>query len=164
MTIQRLILIVLLLQMSKIDTQRTCLTDCIINGLKGTPLVVSDGRCTKAPGQYCETVVSINYHTGQYTVEIRASSLASYASFIYALASDSLYFDVTYSCSQNDTCALEFAQRKLLDLSGRPYNSSVISSEIAPFLQETRPQGVGLICFDHEGMHCAKKPSQSNCP
>ena len=65
---------------------------------------------------YCGVLVDFEYHTDKYTVRFDIGSMAVYRRVIYSLPSNHLGYKAQYSCSNNDSCALEFAQRKVLEL------------------------------------------------
>ena len=73
-----------------------------------------------------------------------------YYRFIYVAPSDQLSYLATYACSENDTCSLEFAQKKVPDVSRQSYNTSILMEELTSVLQESRPAGATLSCFDND--------------
>ena len=70
--------------------------------------------------------------------------------FFIFIPSNYLSYSATFACSNDDSCALEFAERKLTDLAKRRYNSVNVTQELAPLLEESRQNGTKLRCFDGE--------------
>ena len=143
------ILPLLLLAIINIVAEPNCLYDCSLSGYHVTHLSVS-GNCKTKKANYCQVKVNYNYHSRRYDVQFDTSYVRSYSRFIYILPSNYLSYSATFSCSDNDKCALDFADKKLLDLANRTYNSIVVSRELAPLLTEARPAGSVLRCYDGE--------------
>ena len=140
----------LLLQAIDTDGALTCLTNCVITGSKGQPLDISSRNCSTAIGHACLTIISYQYHSEQYIVMLSTSLSTNYDRFIYILPSNYLSYMTGYACSESDSCALEFTRTHLLDLFNRAYDSQKVSAELAPILEESRPLGTTLWCFDNE--------------
>ena len=129
----------------------TCLNQCSITGVSPAPLVVPDGKCTTAVGNACQIRMDFQYKTGEYSVTFGTSFVASFTSSIDARPSNYLGYGASYSCSDSDSCALDFAKNKLAELPGRNYNFDAISKELAPLLlQEIQPAGTPLVCADDD--------------
>lgn len=141
--------LILLLQIINSDGTRTCFNNCTISERQGVPLVVPDNNCSKVDADFCQAIVKIRYHSREYAVEFKIASSASESRLIFLLPSDYLGYTVTYSCSDSDSCALEFARKQVLELSDRTYNLSKLWSELAPSLEESRPTEMALICSDN---------------
>ena len=149
MLLQSSAFLILLLQVISSDGIRTCFNNCTISGLRGVPLVVPDKLCSKVVARYCGTSVSFLYHTGEYTVDFRIEPVAFESRLIF-LVPDHLGYSVTHSCSDTDSCALEFAQTKVLELSDRRYRPSMLWADLAPLIGKWRFQEAALTCFDNE--------------
>ena len=144
------VFVVLLAQVFKPVGALTCLSSCTITGLKGQRLNVRDSTCSSANGTACLAVVSFHYHTGEYRVMFNTAPMTGYSRSIYITPPNSLDYWTVHACSNNDTCALEFAQMKVSGLSRRDYNSSTLWAELVPILQESKAAGSVLSCFDNE--------------
>ena len=145
------VLILLLLQAIDIDAVLTCLTKCTIAGSKGQPLNISSGHCSEDhTADACLAVISFEYHLGRYRVMFSTSFVTHYARLIHAIPSNYLMHITGYACSENEQCAFEFARRHVLDLSERAYNSSELSAELAPIIQEPTLGFATLTCLNNE--------------
>ena len=142
-------LLLLLIQVISANGQRTCLSNCTIKGSKGQPFSIANATCSNATGKACQVEIYYEYYWAEYKVVFSTTFSPEYDRFIYVIPSDHLSYTATYACSENDTCSLEFAQKKVLDLSRRLYNTSILMEELAPILQESRPAGATLSCFDN---------------
>ena len=143
-------LLVLLLQLISSHAKRSCLSNCYVDGLIGEPLVIPDDLCTISVGNDCEVEIDFQYDRGTYGVSFGTSFISTYSRFIYVLPSNYLTYRATYSCSKHDSCALDFAKNKVLDLGNRTYDSLRLTRELAPILQEDRPTGAALTCYDND--------------
>ena len=143
-------LLILLLQVICSDAKRSCLSKCYVGGSIGKPLVIPDGACTTAVVDDCKVDINFQYNRGTYTVSFGMSYISSYSRFIYVLPSNYLSYSETYSCSKHDSCALDFAKNRVLELGNRTYDSWKLTRELAPILEEARPAGAGLSCHDND--------------
>ena len=143
-------LLLLVVAIGIIDGKRQCWKGCSVSAYMGVPLTIPDRRCNSSSGDYCQVKVWANYHDNTYSVDFDTSFVSGYSRFIYILTSNYLSYSATYSCSDNDLCALDFAKKKVLDLSNRTYNAFRIGAELSPLLNELRPVGSGLVCYDND--------------
>ena len=128
------VLVVLLVQVFDPIGALTCLNGCTITGLKGQRLNMNNSTCSNATSAACLATVGFHYHTGAYKVTFGPAIMAGYSRSIYMSLPNYLDYWTTHVCSNNDTCALEFAQMKVMDLSRRDYNSSKLWAEIVTTL------------------------------
>ena len=101
-------------------------------------------------GNDCQVEISFQYDKNTYSVSFDTSFIESYSRFIYVLPSNYLSYRETYSCSKHDSCALDFAKNRVLELGNRTYDSWKLTRELAPILEEARPAGRALSCYDND--------------
>ena len=145
-----LFLLLLILTVFNVEARPNCYANCTFIGYRGSYNLDVDGRCARKTGNDCQVNVNFQYHTGLYDVTFDTSYVSTYSRFIYILPSNYLTYTATFACSSSEKCAVEFAQKKLVDLGNRTYNSFRVSQEVAPFLNEARPSGSFLRCYDGE--------------
>ena len=153
--LRSLVLIVFVLQLRSADAKRTCLNNCTIGGVIGTPLTVPDGSCSSAVDDYCVSFIDFQYHSNRYSVVFLVSSANLNIRRIYVVPTTDFTYEVTYSCSTHEFCALELAQNKILDLSNRTDSTRRVMNELAPIIEENRPLGVALYCDGDDGNDCS---------
>ena len=149
--LQRILFLLLLtLTVFNAEAKPNCYHNCTFIGYRGSDNFDVDRRCDRKTANNCQVNVRYYYHEGSYAVTFDTSYVSSYSRFIYILPSNYLSYSATFSCSNSDKCAVEFAEKKLVDLGNRTYNSFRVSQEVAPFLNEARTNGSFLRCYDGE--------------
>ena len=143
-------LAVLVLHIISSDAKQTCLSNCTIIGTLGEPLVIPDGRCSTIEANSCLADVSFQYYLGEYVVVFSSSETSYSRGFIYALPSNYLFYSMVYSCSLGFSCALDFAQSKVLEFGNRSDDAAKLAAELAPILVQPEPTGDVLSCVDND--------------
>ena len=150
MLIPSVVFVVLLVQVFNLVGARTCLSGCTITGLRGQPLNMTNHNCSMATGNACYVAANFGYHSDEYTVTFDTYPMLTSSRFVFALPTNHLSYFIKYACSNNDTCALEFARAQVLDLTNRSYSSGKLSAELAPILNGNVSAERPLVCFDNE--------------
>ena len=127
-----------------------CYKTCTIRRVSPTPLDVPPGECELTIADACEILILFNYGTREYSVSLGTLRLASYIAIIEARPSNYLSSVVSYSCTDSDSCALDFAKKKLVELAARKYNLAGISAEITAIVQASPKPTTALICADND--------------
>ena len=61
-----------------------------------------------------------------------------------------LTYTTQYTCISNDTCALDYAQKMVMDVDDRINNFANLSADLTPILRENRLPGSTLMCYDND--------------
>ena len=119
-------------------------------GASALPTVVPNDTCPTAVASACQVVLNFDYKAQSYTVLFSIASAATYTAAIEARPSTYLRSVVSYSCTDSDSCALDFAKKKVVELAGRKYNLTAISTDITAIVQASQQPVTGLVCADND--------------
>ncbi|CAF1290300.1 unnamed protein product [Adineta steineri] len=112
------------------------------------PLSIPTSCEQRKKADSCRVAVKFYYHDRRYDVEFDTSFGNQYYRYFYILPTNYLSYTAMYACIDNDNCAIDFASKKVLDLSSRTFN---VSSQLSSFLLEDRqPFNSTLRCYDNE--------------
>ena len=143
--------LLVLIQMIVSSVALTCLNQCAIDGSSPQALVVPNGKCSMTIASACRVRLSFEFGTGLYSATFDTAPVASYTSSMEAQPSNYLSYGASYSCTDSDSCALDFARKKVTELSARKYNLPAISAELASLiLQRSQAAGTTLVCADND--------------
>ncbi|CAF1260808.1 unnamed protein product [Adineta steineri] len=128
-----------------------CLFNCTASGYIGMPLSIPTSCQQRKKANDCGVEVKFYYHERRYVVEFDTSFISHYYRSVYILPSNYLSYTAMYACSHNDNCAIDFANKKVLDLSNRTFDVGSVTRQLSNFLLEYRqPSDPTLRCYDNE--------------
>ena len=113
-------------------------------------LVVPDGKCSTTTAAACQIRLSFQFETGSYSVTFGTASVARYVVTTEARPPNYLNTFMTYSCTDSDSCALDFAKQKVTELSARKYNLTGISTDLTGIVKQTPQTQTALVCVDDD--------------
>ncbi|UJR19732.1 hypothetical protein I4U23_022866 [Adineta vaga] len=104
----------------------------IVIGVIGQPLTIPESCGQYETADDCRVDIDFAYHDQQYKVTFATAYVS---------------FDML-SCDNNDNCAVEFAQNKVLDLGSRIFDVRNVTTQLASILLEQRQ--TPLRCYDDD--------------
>ena len=107
-------ILIILIQLVVASDALTCLDPCVIDDKSPQSLVVPDGKCPTTTAAACQIRLSFQFETGSYSVTFGTASVARYVVTTEARPPNYLNTFMTYSCTDSDSCALDFAKKKLV--------------------------------------------------
>ncbi|CAF1363898.1 unnamed protein product [Adineta steineri] len=115
------------------------------------PLNIPTSCQQRQKADNCEVYVRFYYHDRTYAVEFGTTFISRYYRSVYILPKNYLSYTAMYSCSHNDNCAIDFANKKVLDLSNRTFNVNSVTNQLSNVLLEHRqPSDPALRCYDNK--------------
>ena len=143
-------IVIILIQLLVSSHALNCLENCQITGHSPNPLDVPVGQCATAVANACLTSVVFNYGTRSYYVSFETTSGVIHVATVVAEPSNKLSYTVIYACIDSDSCALDFAKKKLAELSVRKYDVNGISTDLTPIVQASQKPATPLVCADND--------------
>ena len=142
--------VILLIHLIVSSHALNCLNNCPVTGASALPTVVPSDTCPTAVASSCQVVLNFDYRAEAYVATFSIASAATYTATIEARPSNYLISVVSYSCTDSDSCALDFAKKKLVELAARKYNLAGISTDITAILQASQQPVTTLVCADND--------------
>ena len=142
--------VIILIQLLVSSHALNCLKNCQLTGHLPNPLDDPAGQCATASAEACGTFVVVYYGTGSYYVSFDTIPGAIYVARIEAGPPNYLSYSVKYGCTDSDSCALDFAKKKLAELAARKYDVTGISADLTPIVQASQKPATPLVCADND--------------
>ncbi|CAF4299226.1 unnamed protein product [Adineta steineri] len=116
-----------------------CLFNCTASGSIGKPLSIPTSCQQRGRAKNCQAEIIFYYNDQTYVVKFSRSPVSHYYRSLHIIPNSVLSYTAEYSCSDNDNCAIDFASKKVLDLSNRTYNIGSVTDQLSNLLVELRP-------------------------
>ncbi|CAF1182085.1 unnamed protein product [Adineta steineri] len=124
------------------------------------PLSIPTSCQQRGRAKNCQAEIIFYYNDQTYVVKFSRSPVSHYYRSLHIIPSSVLSYTAEYSCSDNDNCAIDFASKKVLDLSNRTYNIGSVTYQLSNLLLEHRPPSdPELRCYNNE--ECVKGVCQT---